>query len=480
MACIICYHGPLCCPGDLQIPCIPHGIVRETASKHSTTELPPSKLEEITTASSDITPLKVAVNYFRRTYPENPNWAIPNIPCLVSLSLEKITENFIELAKTICLDTLKPKDRITILKKIPVDLPPEVVISVIPDQLYWKRCCLARWKICDLEKYGACWKRMFVERHLQELIENFLPGSNTYTDLTKVLSWCRVYVKRLIITQLLMPIDAIKTTSGSQGRSIQEVARNRLNLEGVLTALFNLEELSLTFSVRNCGMNFEWDMFSLTHEDCINLSNVFPNLNSLRILQLKDNRLTDNQVNYLLVKLENHPTLKELDLSYNHLEDEGAHSIAQLLTRSCPLRKLNIFRNNIGSRGAAHLATVLLKDCLLETLNVGLNRLEDEGGATICNTLAKNTHLTELNLTGNQLGEKTISVLSKVVEQNFTLTHLDLSCNNFGEDGGEELKIGVQQNKTLLTLDLRLCQVGPETECDIHEVLRRNYLNVSS
>ena len=30
----------------------------------------------------------------------------------------------------------------------------------------------------------------------------------------------------------------------------------------------NLEVLHLTYGVKNCGMNFEWNLFEFTHKDC--------------------------------------------------------------------------------------------------------------------------------------------------------------------------------------------------------------------
>ena len=43
------------------------------------------------------------------------------------------------------------------------------------DEEYWKRCCKARWKLCDVKRHGGVWKRMYFERNLQEAIEGHAP-----------------------------------------------------------------------------------------------------------------------------------------------------------------------------------------------------------------------------------------------------------------------------------------------------------------
>ena len=46
---------------------------------------------------------------------------------------------------------------------------------LIEEEGYWERCCRARWSLCVVDDYDNCWKRMFFERHVEEMIENFVP-----------------------------------------------------------------------------------------------------------------------------------------------------------------------------------------------------------------------------------------------------------------------------------------------------------------
>ena len=67
----------------------------------------------------------------------------------------------------------------------------QVTALLVDDEGYWKRCCKARWQICDVSAYGRVWKRMYFERHLQRIIEQFVPETTDTTELTETLPLCR-------------------------------------------------------------------------------------------------------------------------------------------------------------------------------------------------------------------------------------------------------------------------------------------------
>jgi len=54
-----------------------------------------------------------------------------------------------------------------VLKRIATDLPVKVTAQLVDDDDYWRRCCQARWPVCDVTRHGGRWKRMFFERNLQ-------------------------------------------------------------------------------------------------------------------------------------------------------------------------------------------------------------------------------------------------------------------------------------------------------------------------
>ena len=65
------------------------------------------------------------------------------------------------------LNSLSEKHRGAVLKRIATDVPLRVTAQLVDDDDYWRRCCEARWPVCDVTQHGHQWKRMFFERNLQ-------------------------------------------------------------------------------------------------------------------------------------------------------------------------------------------------------------------------------------------------------------------------------------------------------------------------
>jgi hypothetical protein len=54
-----------------------------------------------------------------------------------------------------------------LIKKILQDLPLNITANLIDDESYWKRCCTARWPLCDVTLTNNSYKRFFFEANLQ-------------------------------------------------------------------------------------------------------------------------------------------------------------------------------------------------------------------------------------------------------------------------------------------------------------------------
>jgi hypothetical protein len=57
----------------------------------------------------------------------------------------------------------------------------------------------------DVHDYGNSWKRLYLERHLQEHIETLVPEDFVQSDIESLVHMCSPYVKRLNIRQLQAP-----------------------------------------------------------------------------------------------------------------------------------------------------------------------------------------------------------------------------------------------------------------------------------
>lgn len=336
------------------------------------------------------------------------------------------------------LNDLLPKHQKKVLEKISTDLPLKVTALLVEDEGFWRRCCETRWELCDVSTFGGSWKRMYFERNLQQIIENFVPETTDPAELNETLRLSANFVKKINIRQLLPPvkeapvaieIDADSETGSEAG---DEPESDHFNFGPVLNMLPHLEELHLTYGVRDCGMNFEWSLFQFTARDCLQLAQCVATCKSIKVFRLHRSKVDDDKVRVLISHILDHPSLIELDLSNNLIGDRGARAVGKFLNNHSQLVRLSLCDNQIRAAGAQAIAHALTKNTTLRFLNLRQNRIGDDGGQAICRSLLKNSTLVEINLSSNDMAEPTAAVLSQVVMQNSTIKNLDLSCNRLG------------------------------------------------
>ncbi|XP_075454946.1 dynein regulatory complex subunit 5 isoform X2 [Ascaphus truei] len=372
----------------------------------------------------------------RRIITEDPAWSLATIPLLSDLCLRHIVSNF---QHNPIVDGLLPKHKAKVLDRISTSLPLKVTANLVSHEDYWKRCCTERWSICDISHYGSSWKRLFFERHLENLIENFIPDLTDTGPIMDAAELSKDYVRKLEIQQLLPPVrlDTKKEGEGDDGSDSGSEAgmdlpsMDHFDLGMVSRSLCDLEELRLVYGVKGCGMNFEWNLFRFTARDCSALANTFKTFRNLKVFRIHKSRVDDDQVRVLIRSLLDHAALVHLDLSHNQISDRGARAVGKLLNRS-RLQTLNLCNNHVRPHGAQAIAHALTKNTTLTCLNLRLNQIGDEGGLALCHALLQNANLMTLYLGSNELSEPTATVLSQVLSHNTTLRSIYLSCNRIG------------------------------------------------
>ncbi|XP_004606001.2 dynein regulatory complex subunit 5 [Sorex araneus] len=412
----------------------------------------------------------------RRIISEDPEWTLANVPYLTELCIKHIVQNF---QSNPILKELLPEYQKKVLSSLPPNLPLSITANLIDDEGYWQRCCMQRWKVCHVERHGGSWKHMFFERHLENLLTHFIPGTTEPAVILDLLPFCKDYVRRLRVDQFLPPVqlprhskDAEQSDSGSEG-DMEDSITDHYCLGPLVAGLSHLEELDLVFGVKDCGMNFEWNLFLFTYRDCHSLAATIKACHTLKIFRLTRSKVDDDKSRILIRSLLDHPALEELDLSHNLIGDRGARAAAKLMSHS-RLRVLNLANNQVRTSGAQALAYALAHNTTLTSLNLRLNYIEDEGGQALVHALETNKCLTTLHLGSNELSETTATLLSQVLPTNTTLTSLSLACNNIGLDGGKQLLEGMSENRTLLEFDLRLSEIAQESEYLIGQALATN------
>uniref|UniRef100_A0A8C5FF52 T-complex-associated-testis-expressed 1 n=1 Tax=Gadus morhua TaxID=8049 RepID=A0A8C5FF52_GADMO len=424
------------------------------------------------TMSKSIDPPVEQINAFgdhgplRRIIAEDPEWSLALVPPLSILCLQNIVTNF----EGMLFKELLPAHKEYVLGRLPPSLPLHVTANLISDPGYWRRCCVQRWNPCDVSQYGHSWKRMFFEKHLENLLELFIPDVTPPQSILELVPLCRDYVLRLDVSQLLPPIKE----PGNPGReSDVGPSMDHFDFGLLLDQLSRLEELRLVYRVRGCGMNFEWNLFEFTLRDCEALARALKSCHTLKVLRLCQSKVEDERCRILALHLLDHPSLLELDLSHNLIGDRGARAIAKLLSRS-RLEGLDLYDNEVAGPGGRAIAHALSRSATLRSLNLRLNRLGDEGGRAVGQALLTNRTLRRLHLGANEMGEASAAVLAQVLVQNDTLTSINLSCNSLGADGGKILEDAMSHNNAVTEFDVRLTEVGEGSEAFIGQRVRSN------
>ncbi|CAL8314354.1 unnamed protein product [Lota lota] len=422
----------------------------------------------------------------RRIIAEDPEWSLALVPPLSILCLQNIVTHFEEKQT---LEELLPAHKDYVLGRLPPSLPLHVTANLIDDPSYWSRCCMQRWNQCDVSQYGHSWKRMFFEKHLENLVELFIPDVTPPQTILDLVPLCRDYVRRLDISQLLPPIKEPRMPGKEQPGEEQQQeedddaasdagpSMDHFDFGLLLDQLSRLEELRLVYGVRGCGMNFEWNLFEFTLRDCEALARALKSCHTLKVLRLRQSKVEDERCRILARHLLDHPSLRELDLSHNLIGDRGARAIGKLLSRS-RLEGLDLYDNEIMGPGGRAIAHALSRSATLRTLNLRLNRLGDEGGRAVGQALLTNRTLRWLHLGANEMGEPSAAVLAQVLAQNDTLTSINLSCNSLGADGGKILEEGMSHNNNVTKFDVRLTEVDEGSEAFIGQKVQNNQSRV--
>ena len=199
------------------------------------------------------------------------------------------------------------------------------------------RCSCSRWEVCDIEVYGGSWKRLFFEKYLENLIENFVPGQSDLSKVLNAVSLGSKFIKRLNIQQLLPPVvypenssnDASDVESDSQSVFLPSI--DHFNFCELLTYLQDLEEFRVVYGVRDCGMNFEWNIFTFTERDCLLLGLFFRKCQSLKSIAIQESKVNDLNIRIISRHLLDHSCLQILNLSHNHIDNRGARAVAKLI-----------------------------------------------------------------------------------------------------------------------------------------------------
>lgn len=120
----------------------------------------------------------------------------------------------------------------------------------VDHEFYWQHKCHSQLKNCRKEDHGNSYKQAYIERKIQELLENHKDDASN-AHLIEELDAARFEVFCLKISQLLSHLD----------------------MGIVFQHLPNLSYLTLTYGAKHVGMEYERPLFGMKMGDANILSN---------------------------------------------------------------------------------------------------------------------------------------------------------------------------------------------------------------
>ena len=325
----------------------------------------------------------------RRIIAEDPEWNLMTVPLLSELCTSVIVKNYHIHPRH---DELPLKFRKKVLTQIPTSLPLKITADLIDSEEYWQRCCKSKYRVNDVSRHGNSWKRMYFEREIKSIIENFVPNRTDPSRLNEIVKLGARFIIKLDIQQLLPPVDLEKKEFNLDNEDDEDQEKDDIkdkfdcdhfDFGSLMPHLTKLEELHLAYGVRDCGMNFEWQLFDFTKKDCQVLAKCVAQCHTLKSLHINWSKIDDDKIRLFISQILNHPTLTELNLAHNTISDRGSRAIGKLLNEHSKIEILNLCNNQIRAAGAQAIAHALTKNQTVKHLDLRLNRLGDEGGQAI-------------------------------------------------------------------------------------------------
>ena len=163
------------------------------------------------------------------------------------------------------LSRIPQKYRDRLLSNIAVTLPLRITAPLVPDEDYWQRKSLTTFKLCNVRAHAGSWKRLFFEKHVQKLLEEFVPQAvagdvEPQQELWAQLELAAPYVSTLAVRQLrpagyeprkegkdAAAAAAARNGGGPRTTAGDGVRRDHLNVGVVFSKLKNLEDFDVCY-----------------------------------------------------------------------------------------------------------------------------------------------------------------------------------------------------------------------------------------
>lgn len=191
----------------------------------------------------------------------------------------------------------------------------------------------------------------------------------------------------------------------------------------------------------------------------IGATNLLSNLvtKRLKVLDLTDNKLGGKSLEQIAKLLENPDgILVELHLEHTRARENSMIGVIQALMNNNTLTMLNLSKNSLTNLTARALKEVLLVNNTVIKIDLHWNKITGAGGLMVFEGLESNNSIQELDFSWNSIGNslEVSEKIAKILSKQQSLLHLDFSFNYFTIEESKFIAEGLQQNHYLLGLHM--------------------------
>ncbi|XP_063692304.1 protein phosphatase 1 regulatory subunit 37-like [Bolinopsis microptera] len=177
---------------------------------------------------------------------------------------------------------------------------------------------------------------------------------------------------------------------------------------------------------------------------------------TLRVLHLEDNHLSGILTRNLVWGLRTNTLLQDLYLGHNKLTPEDAKLLGSLLITNRTIRLLDLRNNRLQDTGVLFLSSALEEQASgLQLITVWSNQITANSMSALGRALAFHTTLEGVNLGSNALGNKGVECLKEGLLSSRSIARLVMASCNITNEGAVVMAEIVGDHTTLIHLDLR-------------------------
>jgi len=226
------------------------------------------------------------------------------------------------------------------------------------------------------------------------------------------------------------------------------------------------------------GENNNLKSFDLSYNDKINISLIknILSLKNISKLQLQRNDIHDKDMQRFVQYIKEFKSpLKELHLQSNCIGVEGSIAIADLIKDNEHLKVLNLIDNPLQSEGVNYICDSIVNNKnVLSELLINFTKCNDFCVSKIVNMLKKTKKLSTFTIIGNKFTNKGIDMILSTLRMNSSLIQLSLGNNYINSEAFVNLADYLSFNKTLLFLEIKSSKLKDEELKKISKVLLFN------